>query len=174
MRFLRLIQPIKIYSLHIGEAFAVLISMKYFITTLIFLASASANAYAHDGLYLSLARPYVEHCEARAENAGVSRPNQQILINHCLDDFHIRVSRAIDNEYADYAKASGRDPQSQAAHQDLIQSLHMYENDILTDPVTGHRLAGAAAGRQLAIELGRKLDQRNSMQNQPSLMLDED
>jgi len=148
--------------------------MKELITGLMFLTSAYANAYAHDGLYLSLARPFVERCEARAENSGVSRPNQQVLINHCLDDLHIRFSRAIDNEYADYARASGRDPQNQDAHQDLVKALHMFESDVLTDLVTGQRLSGAAAGRQLAIELGRKIDQRNSMQNQPSLMLEED
>ncbi|MCC2679760.1 MAG: hypothetical protein K0R29_2336 [Pseudobdellovibrio sp.] len=148
--------------------------MKYLISFLLIFTSVLAHGYAHEGLYKSLARPYVEHCKSRAEKAGVSRPNEQVIVNSCLDAIHIRVARAIANEYPEYARISGRDPESDVAQNDLVQALHMYEDNVVTDPVTGQRASGRAAQRFLEIELGRKIDQRNSMQNQPSLMTDED
>lgn len=145
------------------------------ILLLTFLAShVFGFEYAHEGIYQVLALPYLQRCEMRAENAGVSRPNEQILINNCLDTYHIRVARAIYQEYPEYARISGRDPENDEAQREMVKALRMYEDNVLTHPVTGERLSGAAAQKALQIELGRKLDIRNSMQNQPHLMLDQD
>lgn len=128
----------------------------------------------NETLVRNLARPFVEHCTARAEDANASRSNEQLLINNCLDTYHIRVARAVANEYPEYASISGRDPEDDDARHELAKALRMYEDNVLTHPVTGERLSGSEAQRQLEIELGRKLDIRKNMQNQPSLMIDED
>lgn len=149
-------------------------TLKYSIFLSVIFSGLFAHGYAHEGYYRILARPFVERCEARAERAGVSRPNEQILVNNCLDTYHIRVARANVAEYPEYARSSGRDPESDESHRELVQALRMYQGNVFTHPATGERFSGSAAQKQLEIELGRKLDLRKIMQNQPSLMSDED
>ena len=87
----------------------------------------------------------------------------------------IRASRAVLNEFAEYDRTAGlsqgmMEYSHNQARQDLISALHMLEDDIFTDPVTSERLTGHEAQIHLEIELGRRLDQLNSMQNQPQLI----
>jgi hypothetical protein len=141
-------------------------------------ATSLAHGYAHDELYKELAEPYSNHCEKRAERAGVSRPDEQILINNCLQDFVIKAARKIQREYPEFAKAQQRDAYmtkygADEAQQGLRTALHMLENDRLKDPSTEEVMTGHRAQVRLEIELGRRLDQIKSMEDQPGLMDEE-
>jgi hypothetical protein len=59
------------------------------------------------------------------------------------------------------------------AQDGLREALHMVENDVMKDPVTGARFSAHEAQKHLEIELGRRLDQIKIMEDQPGLMDDE-
>jgi hypothetical protein len=153
--------------------------MKLLIITAFIGISSLAQAYVHDGLYKTLGEPYANHCESKFSNSGVSRSDEQILINHCLQDFVIQASRKIQKMYPEFAKVSGRDQNmtksgAAEAQAGLREALHMYDDDIFRDPLTEEVSVGHKAAIRLQIELGRRLDQIKIMEDQPGLMNDED